>query len=104
MFIKFDEVDLFDFFEKEPTIIGEYEEGNWLYSYNQNAFEIILLISTYEMYVEISITYNDNIIYSQKHNNVLEIRKSDSNNLRLLLDKENIIIIKKEPQIGVIVE
>ena len=75
-----------------------------MYSYGQNDFEIVLLISTYEMYVEISITYNDNIIYSQKHNNVLEIRKSDSNNLRLLLDKENTIIIKRKPQIGVIVE
>lgn len=56
------------------------------------------------MYVKISITYKDNIIYSQKHDNVLVIRKSSSDNLRLLLDKENTIIIKKEPQIGVIVE
>ncbi len=104
MFIKFNELDLFEFFEGEPTIIGEYEEGNWMYSYGQNDFEIVLLISTYEMYVEISITYNDNVIYSQKHNNVLEIRKSDSDNLRLLLDKENTIIIKRKPQIGVIVE
>ena len=104
MFIKFDELDLFEFFERKPTIIGEYEEGNWMYSYGQNDFEIVLLISTYEMYVEISITYKDSIIYSQKHESVMEIRKSDSDNLRLLLDKENTIIIKKEPQIGVIVE
>lgn len=65
--------------------------------------KIILLISTYEMYVEISITYNDNIIYSQKHDSVLEIRKTDSDNLKVLLDKENTIIIKRELQIGVIV-
>lgn len=104
MFIKFDELDLFEFFEREPAIIGEYEAGNWLYSYGQNDFEIVLLISTYEMYVEISITYKDNIIYSQRHKSVLEIKKSDFNNLKLLLDKENTIIIKKEPQIGVIVE
>ncbi len=104
MFIKFDESKLFEFFEREPTIIGEYEEGNWLYSYGQNGFEIVLLISTYEMYVKISITYNDNIIYSQKYDNVVEIRETDSDNLRILLDKENTIIIKKEPQIGVIVE
>lgn len=104
MFIKFDELELFDFFEGEPIIIGEYEEGNWLYSYGQNDFEIVLLVSTYEMYVEISITYNDNIVYSQTHNNILEIRKSDSDNLRLLLDKENTIVIKRKPQIGVIVE
>ncbi len=104
MFIKFDELELFEFFEREPTIIGEYEEGNWLYSYAQNHFEIVLLISTYEMYIETSITYDDNIIYSQKHDNVLEIRKTDSDHLSILLNKDNMIIIKKEPQIGVIVE
>lgn len=104
MFIKFDELELFEFFEREPAIIGEYEEGNWMYSYGQNDFEIVLLVSAYEMYVEISITYNDNIVYSQKHNNILEIKKSDSDNLRLLSDKENTIVIKRKPQIGVIVE
>ena len=104
MFIKFDELDLFEFFENEPTIIGEYEEGNWMYFYVQNDFEIVLLISTYEMYVEISITYNDNIIYRQKYKNVREIKKIDSDNLRLLLDEESTVIIKKEPQVGVIVE
>ena len=104
MFIKFDELELLEFFEGEPTIIGEYEEGNWMYSYSQNDFEIVLLISTYEMYVEVSITYNENIVYSQKHNNVLEIRKSDFDNLILLLNEENSIIIKRKPQIGIIVE
>jgi hypothetical protein len=86
--------------ESQSCII--FLENTWAYS--QNDFEIALLISTYEMYVEISIVYNDKIIYSQKHNNVLEIRKSDSDNLRILLDKENTIIVKRKPQIGVIVE
>ena len=85
-------------------MIGEYEAGDYIYSYQQNNFKIVLLISTYEMYIEISITYNNNIIYSQKHDNVLEIRKTDSGILRVLLGKEKTIIIKKEPQIGVIVE
>lgn len=104
MFIKYNELQLFDFFESEPAVIGEYEAGDYIYSYQQNNFKIVLLISTYEMYIEISITYNNNIIYSQKHDNVLEIRKTDSGILRVLLDKEKTIIIKKEPQIGVIVE
>ena len=96
--------NFFDFFESEPAVIGEYEAGDYIYSYQQNNFKIVLLISTYEMYIEISITYNNNIIYSQKHDNVLEIRKTDSGILRVLLGKEKTIIIKKEPQIGVIVE
>ena len=104
MFIKYNELQLFDFFESEPAVIGEYEAGDYIYSYQQNNFKIVLLISTYEMYIEISITYNNNIIYSQKHDNVLEIRKTDSGILRVLLGKEKTIIIKKEPQICVIVE
>ena len=104
MFIKYNELQLFDFFQSEPAVIGEYEAGDYIYSYQQNNFKIVLLISTYEMYIEISITYNNNIIYSQKHDNVLEIRKTDSGILRVLLGKEKTIIIKKEPQIGVIVE
>ena len=104
MFMKYNELQLFDFFESEPAVIGEYEAGDYIYSYQQNNFKIVLLISTYEMYIEISITYNNNIIYSQKHDNVLEIRKTDSGILRVLWGKEKTIIIKKEPQIGVIVE
>ena len=104
MFIKYNELQLFDFFESEPAVIGEYEAGDYIYSYQQNNFKIVLLISTYEIYIKISITYNNNIIYSQKHDNVLEIRKTDSGILRVLLGKEKTIIIKKEPQIGVIVE
>lgn len=104
MFIKYNELQLFDFFESDPAVIGEYEADDYIYSYQQNNFKIVLLISTYEMYIEISITYNNNIIYSQKHDNVLEIRKTDSGILRVLLGKEKTIIIKKEPQIGVIVE
>lgn len=104
MFIKYDILELLEFFESEPGIIGEYEGGDWIYSYRQNNFNIVLLISTYEMYVEISITYNDIIIYSQKHDNVQEIRKTDFEDLRILLDNNNTIIIKKEPMIGVIVK
>lgn len=104
MFIRYDELDLLDFFESEPTCIGEYEAGDWIYSYGRNDFAIVVLISTYEKYVEISITYKDYIIYSQKHNNVSEIKRGDSCCLKLLFNKDNVIIIKKEPQIGVVVE
>lgn len=104
MFIKFDELELLEFFESEPVAIGEYEAGDWIYSYQEGNFEIVMLISTYEMFVKVSISYNNIIIYSQKHDNVLQIGKSDSAHLRVLTDKENTIIIKKAPQIGVIVE
>lgn len=104
MYIQFDELDLLEFFEREPTIIGEYEAGNYMYSYCRNDFEIVLLISTYEMYAEISVTYKNNIVYKQRHDSVTQIGKINSDNLKLLLNKENTVIIKKSPQIGVIVE
>lgn len=104
MCIKFEELDLFEFFEKKPISVGEYEGGNWIYSYEQNDFGVILYISIYERYVEISITYKEFTIYSQKHSNIIEIKKDDFDNLRIISDTEKAIIIKKDPQIGVIVE
>lgn len=104
MYIKYDEVELFEFFECEPTCIGEYVAGNLIYSYQYNDFTIIVVICTYEMYIKISIEYKNSTVYSQKHNGVLEIKRNDSNSLRVLTEKENEIILKKEPQIGVFVE
>lgn len=104
MFIKYDELELFEFFENEPGIIGEYEGGELIYSYKYNNFNIIVSISTYEMNIRTSISYNDNIIYSQKHSGILEIKKVDSNTLKVITDRQNLIVIMKEPQIGIIVE
>lgn len=103
MFIKYEEDELFDFFEDNPTIIGDYEAGDWLYSYEREAFKIVLLLSTYENYVKITICYNEYTIYSQKHDHISEIRKIDSNTMKIL-KKEEQIIIKKDPQIGVMIE
>jgi phage-related protein len=103
MLIKYAEEELFDFFEGNPISIGELEAGDWLYTYEQGAFKIVLLILTYEMGVEITICYNENIIYSQKHDHISEIRKIDSNTMKILKEEEQ-IIIKKAPQIGAIIE
>lgn len=102
MYLKCDEVELFEFFECEPVTIGEYEAGNWLYTYQHNGFKLITFISIYEMYVDISISFEGNTVYSQKHTNVSKIERIDSNSLRISVGKE--IILKKTPQIGVIVE
>lgn len=103
MFIKYEEEELFEFFEGNPTIIGEIETGDQLYSYGREGFQIVLLLSTYERWIKISICHNENIIYSQKHDHISEIRKVDRNTIKIL-KKEEQIIIKKEPQIGVIIE
>ncbi len=103
MFLKYNDEELFEFFEGDPVVIGEWEAGELLYSYEQDGFKIVLLLSTYEMYIQISICYHETVIYSQKHDQVFEIRMADRNTLKLLKKQER-IIIKKEPQLGVMIE
>lgn len=103
MFIKYDESELFDFFEGNPAIIGEYEAGNWIYTYQNNNFKVVLLISTYELYAKISISYLENIVYSEEYHDVKQIKKIDSDTIKIE-SAEKSIIVKKAPQIGVMVE
>ena len=104
MYIKYDESELFEFFECEPVSSGDDDAEEWIFMYSDNEFKLILLLSTYEMYVKISITYKNNIVYSQKYSNVLEINQVDQQNIKIILNDGNAIILKKTPQIGVIVE
>ena len=104
MYIKYDDVELLEFFECEPVTIGEYEAGNWMYTYQNNNFKFVVFISIYEMYIEVSILFQDKLVYCQKHSNVSKIEKVDADNMRVSVGKEKDIILKKAPQIGVIVE
>jgi hypothetical protein len=104
MFIKFDEIELSEFFESDPISIGEYEEGNWLYSMQEKNFKMILLVQTYEQNIEVSISYNENIVFSGKYSNVKSLKKSDDNIFYVILENENRVILKKGTQLGVINE
>ena len=104
MYIKYDESELFEFFECEPVPVGDDDAGDLIITYSDNEFKLILFLSTYEMYVNISITYKDNIVYSQKYSNVLEINQIERQNIKIVLKDGNTLILKKNPQIGVIAE
>ena len=104
MYIKYDESELFEFFECEPVPVGDHDAGDLIFTYSDNEFKLILFLSTYEMYVNISITYKDNIVYSQKYSNVLEINQIERQNIKIVLKDGNTLILKKNPQIGVIAE
>lgn len=104
MYIKYDESELFEFFECEPVPVGDDDAGDLILTYSDNEFKLILFLSTYEMYVNISITYKDNIVYSQKYSNVLEINQIERQNIKIVLKDGNTLILKKNPQIGVIAE
>ena len=104
MYIKYDESELFEFFECEPVPAEFDDAGELIFTYSDNEFKLILFLSTYEMYVNISITYKDNIVYSQKYSNVLEIKQIERQNIKIVLKDGNTLILKKNPQIGVIAE
>ncbi|MDO4504324.1 MAG: hypothetical protein Q4B84_04225 [Clostridia bacterium] len=103
MFIKYDEIELLDFFEIEPCFIGDKAACEWMYTYSNNDFEIVFFISAYEMYVDVSISYKENTVCSEKYTSVSEIRQVDSNTLNVIADRYNITILKK-PQIGIFVD
>ena len=104
MYIKYDESELFEFFEFDPVRFWDDDAGDLIFTYSDNEFKLILFLSTYEMYVNISITYKDNIVYSQKYSNVLEINQIERQNIKIVLKDGNTLILKKNPQIGVIAE
>jgi len=90
MYIKYDESELFEFFECEPVPVGDDDAGDLIFTYSDNEFK--------------SITYKDNIVYSQKYSNVLEINQIERQNIKIVLKDGNTLILKKNPQIGVIAE
>ena len=77
--------------------------GECMYVRRQGDFKIILVISTYEMYIKVSVSYKENVIYSEKHSSISEIERIDKNTLKVSSDNHDIVIINA-PQIGVFVE
>ena len=55
------------------------------------------------MYIKISICYCENIVYTEMFKQIVEINKLDVNTLKIIKNEKS-IIVKKETQIGVIVE
>ena len=103
MFIKYDEIDLLEFFQSEPCFIGEKEAYECIYTYCNNNFKINFYVSAYEMYIDVSISYKGNTVFSEKYDSVSEIRKVDANTLNVITDNYNITILNK-PQIGILVD
>ena len=104
MFIKFDDLDMLEFFENEPISIGEESEGNMIYSIKDNRqFSMALTVDTYGKKVDIYIRYNDNTVFAGEFDNVLEIRKS-GDVLLVEMEGEKRLVLKKYSCLGVIME
>ena len=101
--MKYDELDFFEFFESDPTVIGTEKDGRLQYFYQTEDFKMIFDLSIYEHKVNISISHNNDIVYSEQFNSVEEIRKVDADTLRMITE-DKWIIVRKWSQISVQVE
>ena len=98
--MKYDELDFFEFFESEPSYFFEEEAGICSYSYEKDNFKIYVLLSCYENNMEVDISYKRSTVYSGDITNIEEIKKFDTDILKVVTDK-NWIFLKKWPCIGV---
>ncbi len=104
MFIKFDDLDMLEFFENEPIFISEKNEAVFMYSTKgENLFSVILTIDTYARKVDISINYSDNIIFSGEFDNVAGIRKSEDVLFIEIEDKRR-LVLKKSSVFSLVIE
>jgi len=98
--MKYEELDFFEFFESEPTYLFEKEVGMFSYSYEKDDLKIRAFLSCYEDYMSIDISYKRGTVYSGEIRNIEEIKKFDTDILKVVTDK-NWIFLKKWPNIGI---
>jgi len=104
MFIKFDDLDMLDFFENQPVSIGEEGEAKFIYSIKDSQqFSMTLMVDTYAKKIDISVRYGNNIIFSGEFDNVHEIRKSEDV-LFVEMEPPKRLVLKKYSCLGVIIE
>jgi len=101
--MKYEELDFFEFFESDPTVIGTEKDGRLQYFYQTEDFKMIFDLLIYEHKVNISISHNNDIVCSEQFNSVEEIRKVDADTLRMITE-DKWIIVRKWSQISVQVE
>lgn len=104
MFIKFDDLDILDFFENEPVSIGEEGEAKFIYSIKDSQqFSMALTVDTYAKKIDILVRYGNNVIFSGEFDNVHEIRKSEDV-LFVEIETQKRLVLKKNSCLGVIIE
>ena len=102
MFIKYDEYELLELFEKEPIVISDKEAGDFIYNKRDSSgISIMLAISTYEMECSISLglenrvvfeTILPNVEYLHSENEYLRIHQNESAQDFLIFLKPNIFV------------
>lgn len=104
MFIRFDDLDMLDFFENEPILIGEEGEARYIYSIKDDySFSMLLTVDTYEKKIDIFVRYNNNTIFAGEFDNIQEIKKSEDD-LVVEMSSPKRLVIKKYPCLGVVLK
>ena len=89
--MKYDELDFFEFFDLNKLAKDIFEKKDNL--------RIMAFLSCYEDYMSIDISYKKSTVYSGEITNIEEIKKFDTDILKVVTDK-NWIFLKKWPCIG----
>lgn len=100
MFIKFDEFELLELFEKEPIVIGDEAAGMFIYSKKDDqGFKLVLTLSIYEMQCGISLNYKNmgSSIFDFELKDVGTIIGEDQKLKILSRDNEKIIEVLFKP-------
>lgn len=100
MFIEYNENDLLELFLNEPVGIGELNE-ELIYSYkNDMGFSITMYLNVYAQKIELSLSYNDTVLFNDTIHEVESIIRIN-NDLLINSKSEKKLKLKFYPQVGV---
>ncbi|MCL1791212.1 MAG: hypothetical protein FWG40_07635 [Peptococcaceae bacterium] len=78
MYIEYDEYELIELFESEPTPILQKEAGMFIYGKNDNnGIRLTLSMSIYEMECSIGISVGEHVVFETTLKNVESMRSKD---------------------------
>ena len=101
MYIKYDEYELLELFCNEPISIAEKEAGELIYSFEDyKGFKLIMLMDVYGNKCNVTLTFQELIVFTCKINEVESINKI--NDEMVIRDKsKNVLKVKFKKQIGI---
>ncbi|MCC9021927.1 hypothetical protein [Bacillus nakamurai] len=103
MFIKYDELELLELFLSDPVSIADNPDaGELIYSIKDTkGFKLVLLVDVYKMECDLSLTYDERIVFNSKLTNVTQLKKVNNNMIIYIKDEEK-IKVKFGDQLGII--
>lgn len=101
--MKYDELELLEFFESEPKIIEPLEAGMYIYNRSIELFKLSLYFSIYENECSVSIEYDDKTIVSADFKSIESIYKN-KNCLTICTEAQKINIYYSNKNFSLFIE